>query len=93
MKLYNFGFGPYPQRLNIYLAEKGLSDVQRVMFKTPTDKTGWPPAEIAAISQTGSLPILIDEAGTTVTQSLAILEFLEDRYPAPDIEVLPIPWI
>ena len=85
MKLYNFGFGPYPQRVNIYLAEKGLFDVQRVMFKAPTGKTDWPPAEIAAISQTGSLPILLDEAGTTITQSLAILEFLEDRYPATDM--------
>lgn len=84
MKLYNFGFGPYPQRVNIYLAEKGLFDVQRVIFNAPTGNTDWPPAEIAAISQTGSLPILVDDAGTTVTQSLAILEFLEDRYPATD---------
>ena len=32
MKLYNFNFGPFPQRLNIYLAEKNLPDVKRIIL-------------------------------------------------------------
>ena len=85
MKLYNFDFGPYPQRVNIYLAEKGLTDVEREYLEAPTGKTKWPPDEVAAHSQTGSLPIIVDDDGTVVAQSLAILEYLEDIRPEPDM--------
>ncbi|MDI4235066.1 hypothetical protein AAFX91_05735 [Bradyrhizobium sp. 31Argb] len=30
MKLYNFPFGPYPQRLTIYVPEKGLTDIELI---------------------------------------------------------------
>jgi Glutathione S-transferase, N-terminal domain len=30
MNLYNFPFGPYPQRVRIYLAEKGVTGVELV---------------------------------------------------------------
>jgi glutathione S-transferase len=86
MKLYNFGFGPYPQRLTIYLAEKGIPDVDVVTFDPPVEaRENWPPPAVAALSPTGSLPIVVDDDGTAVTQSLAILEYLEDAYPYPEM--------
>ncbi len=85
MRLYNFAFGPYPQRVTIYLAEKGITDVDLVLLDAPTGKAPWPPSEIAALTPTGSLPIIVDIDGTTVTQSLAILEYLEDTRPLPDM--------
>lgn len=85
MRLYNFGFGPYPQRVTIYLAEKGLTGVELKTFDAPTGNTSWPPPAIAALSPTGSLPIIVDSDGTVVTQSLAILEYLEDTRPEPDL--------
>jgi glutathione S-transferase len=85
MKVYNFPFGPYPQRVRIYLAEKGVTGVELVEFDAPTSKANWPPAFIAALTPTGSLPIIVDDDGTAVTQSLAILEYLEDTRPVPDM--------
>ena len=32
MRRYNFVFGPYPQRVTSYLAEKGLTEVELIRF-------------------------------------------------------------
>jgi glutathione S-transferase len=85
MKLYNFAFGPYPQRVTIYLAEKGLPDVDLIRLEPPRGKSSWPPAVIKALSPSGSLPIIVDDDGTVVGQSLAILEYLEDTRPGPEM--------
>lgn len=78
MRLYNFAFGPYPQRLTIYLTEKGLTDVELIRLEPPGGETNWPPAAIEHLSPSGSLPIIVDDDGTVVGQSLAILEYIED---------------
>jgi len=85
MKLYNFRFGPYPQRVSVYLAEKGISDFELIEYEAPSSRITWPPSDIKFISKAGSLPIVVDDDGTTVTQSLAILEYLEDTRPGPDM--------
>ncbi|RZN34698.1 glutathione S-transferase family protein [Bradyrhizobium sp. Leo121] len=85
MKLYNFAFGPYPQRLTIYVAEKGLTDIELIRLDPPTDQTNWPPALLKGLTPASSLPIVVDDDGTVVGQSLAILEYLEDTRPGPDM--------
>lgn len=85
MRVLNFPFGPYPQRLDIYLAEKGLANIERGWFDPPSGNSGWPPDEIVELSPSGSLPIVVDDDGTVVTASLPILEYLEDAYPEPDM--------
>lgn len=85
IKLYNFAFGPYPQRLNIYLAEKNPANVELILFDEPDKHAGVPPAAVKNLTPTGSLPILEDEDGTVIGQSLAILEYLEDKASGPDM--------
>lgn len=85
MKLYNFRFGPYPRRISIYFAEKGLRPSELIEFDPPSELSGWPPSSIQDLTPTGSLPILVDDDGTVVSQSLAILEYLEDTRPIPDM--------
>ncbi len=85
MRLYNFAFGPYPQRLTIYLAEKGLADVELIRLEPPSGKGNWPPAAIEHLSPSGSLPIIVDDDGTVVGQSLAILEYIEDTRSGLDM--------
>lgn len=85
MKIYNFAFGPYPQRVNIYLAEKSPPNVERVIFDAPDKKAGVPPASIKALTPTGAMPILRDEDGAIIGQSLAILEYLESKVSGPDM--------
>ncbi|MCP8896987.1 glutathione S-transferase family protein [Shinella daejeonensis] len=85
IKLYNFAFGPYPQRLNIYLAEKTPANVEFIIFDEPDKQGGVPPAAVKELTPTGSLPILEDDDGTVIGQSLAILEYLEDKASGPDM--------
>ncbi|TKT69473.1 glutathione S-transferase family protein [Aquamicrobium sp. LC103] len=85
IKLYNFAFGPYPQRLNIYLAEKNPTNVERIIFDEPNEGADVPPASVKALTPTGSMPILQDTDGMVIGQSLAILEYLEDKVSGPDM--------
>lgn len=84
MKLYDFPWGPYPLRITIYLAQKGITDVELVKIEPPLDKAGWPPAFLKELTPSGSLPVIVDNDGTTIGQSLAILEYLEETKHGPD---------
>ncbi|SIQ86000.1 Glutathione S-transferase [Rhizobium sp. RU33A] len=85
IEIFNFAFGPYPQRVNIYLAEKQPEGVAVTFYAEPDRRANTPPPEIRALTPMGSLPILRDADGTVVGQSLAILEFIEDRIRFPDM--------
>ena len=45
IKLYNFALGPYPQRLNIYLAETNPTNVEFILFDEPHKQAGIPPVD------------------------------------------------
>lgn len=82
MKLYELDWGLFPRRVTIYLAEKGITGVERVAFDA---LDSWPPPELARLSPAGTVPILETEDGTLIRSSIAILEYLEERYPTPDM--------
>lgn len=80
MKLYELEWGLYPRRVGIYLAEKGLTGIERIALDP---MKGWPPAELKAISPAGTVPILVPADGPAIRQSVAILEYLEEIHPEP----------
>lgn len=80
MILFELDFGVYPRRVSIYLAEKGLTAVERRPFDLAK---GWPPAEMPNLSSLGTVPILQADEHTVIRSSVAILEFLEERFPEP----------
>lgn len=82
MKLYELSWGLYPRRVGIYLAEKGIDSIERVGFDL---MAGWPPPELAQLSPLGTVPILRTEDGTLIRSSVAILEYLEERFPSPNM--------
>ena len=53
MELFNFAFGPYPQRLNIYLAEKRPKDVAVTIYEAPDKFVGVPPPEVKTLTPWG----------------------------------------
>lgn len=85
MKLYNFPWGPYPRRLTIYLAEKGISDLDLIEVEFPHQPELWPDGFLIGLNPAHSLPVLDLGEGTRIGQSVAILEYLEERYPRPDM--------
>jgi glutathione S-transferase len=80
MKLYDFPLAPNPRRTRIYLAEKDLS-IPLVMVNLREGAQRTP--EFLAKNPHGSLPVLELDDGTLLTESEAIIEYLEELHPEP----------
>lgn len=80
MKLYEIAFGIYPRRVGIYLAEKGLTNIERIQFDL---YEGWPSPVMTAVNPGGTVPTLVTDDGTIIGASIAILEYLEETFPTP----------
>lgn len=79
MKLHNFFRSGSSHRLRIALNLKGLQyDYLPVNLRTGQHLT----PEFRALNPQGLVPALVDE-GRVLTQSPAIIEWLEERYPTP----------
>lgn len=85
MKLYNFPWGPYPRRLTLYLAEKAISDIELIEIEFPHQPDRWPEGFLLKLNPAHSLPVLDAGNGMLIGQSIAILEYLEERYPTPNM--------
>ncbi len=80
MKLYQTRYSPNPRRVGIYLAEKGL-DVDRIDVDTAAKAHKAP--DFLAMNPAGRVPVLQLDDGRTLTESGAIVEYLEELYPDP----------
>jgi len=82
MKIYDWFNGPYPARVRIALAEKGL--LSRVEF-VPVDlwKGEHKAADFLAINYSGTLPVLELSDGTYLAECTAITQYLDalDGHP------------
>jgi maleylacetoacetate isomerase len=78
MKLYSFFRSSTSFRLRIALAYKGLTH-ETIGVSLPGMKHK--DAEFLAINPQGLVPALVDDDGTVVTQSLAMIEWLDEKYP------------
>lgn len=76
MKIYDWFDGPYPARVRIALAEKGL--LSRVGFVSVNLWTGeHKKPEFLAINYSGTLPVLELEDGTRIAECTAITQYLD----------------
>jgi glutathione S-transferase len=78
MLLYQFRMGTNPRRVIIYLSEKGIDvprhelDYVNRMHRAP---------DYLAINPSGRAPTLVTDNGSAITESAAIVEYLEELYP------------
>lgn len=79
MKLYWHPISIVPWRVRIALHEKGLAydEVSVDVYSSPE-----PSAELLAVNPFGQIPVLEDD-GLVIAESIAILEYLEERHPTP----------
>jgi glutathione S-transferase len=77
MKLYELNWGLYPRRIGIYLSEKGIIDIERIALDAMDAESL---AHLKSVSSLGTVPVLQVEDGLKIRSSIAILEYLEDRY-------------
>lgn len=83
MKLYNFFRSSASTRVRLALALKGLSyDYVPVhLVKNGGEQLA---PEFLALNPAGLLPVL-EDAGAVLTQSLAIIEYLDETHPTPPL--------
>jgi glutathione S-transferase len=85
MKLYAFPIAPNPTKVRLYLAEKAAGgarieiDEVTVNLRESEQKT----PEFLSRNPFGRLPVLELDDGTHLIESLAIMEYLEERHPDP----------
>lgn len=80
MKLYDFTLAPNPRRVRMFLAEKGI--------EVPTEQVNTREAEqfkpeFLAINPRGTVPALVLDDGTVLTESVAICRYFEETNPSP----------
>lgn len=87
MKLYVFQVAPSPTRVRLYLAEKALAgtaiELEEVWVNLPGG-AGRSPEHLGR-NPLGKLPVLELDDGSFLTESLAIIEYLEELNPEPPL--------
>ncbi|MGR8921589.1 MAG: glutathione S-transferase family protein [Gammaproteobacteria bacterium] len=87
MKLYQVDVAPNPTKVRLYVAEKRAGgaelDIEPVEVKLMKGEQNSP--EFLAKNPFGALPVLEFDDGGTLTESLAIIDYLEELAPAPSM--------
>jgi maleylpyruvate isomerase len=82
MKLYGNEISSATSRVRIALAVKGLDAEPQaigILGEGPENRQ----AAYLAVNPQGLIPALVTDEGVLITQSLAIVEYLEERWPEP----------
>lgn len=80
MKLYDCTTAPSPQRVRIFLAEKGI-DIPLVQVDLRDGEQLGDP--FRKINPDCTVPVLALDDGSTISEIFAICQYLESRYPEP----------
>jgi glutathione S-transferase len=81
MKLLDFTLAPNPTKVRVYLAEKGIAlPLEPVDVMSGANRT---PDFLATVNPLGGLPVLQLDDGSFLTESLAIMQYLEELHPSP----------
>ena len=73
--LYHLALSPFSRKVRVALREKNLDfdlKVEKVWERRP---------EFLAMNPAGTVPVLVDEDGTTIAESGVICEYLEEVHP------------
>jgi glutathione S-transferase len=83
MKLYVSSHAPNPRRVTMFMAEKGLSDVE---FVNVDILTGQQRSEaFLAMNPIGRVPVLVLDDGRALCETRAICTYLEGLVPEPNL--------
>jgi glutathione S-transferase len=82
MQLYDFPQSPNCRKVRIYLAEKGRQIPLHPVNLLAGEQRS---AEFLRRNPFGAVPILELDDGTVIPESLAIIEYCEERYPEPPL--------
>ena len=81
MKLHEFNAFPSPRRVRMFLAEKGIDDVEMIQVDVPAGAARNP--AFRAKNPLGEVPVLELDDGTCISETTAISRYFEALKPAP----------
>ncbi|MGI9369673.1 MAG: glutathione S-transferase family protein [Ruegeria sp.] len=82
MIFYDCSTAPNPRRARMFIAEKGLKIETRNLSLADNEQLS---DEFTAINPRATLPVLVTDEGTKLTENLGIAAYLEARYPEPPL--------
>ncbi len=80
MKIYTFWRSLATFRVRVALNIKGLTAEQITVDLLKGEQAA---SAFKALNPAMALPVLVEDDGTVLTQSLAIMEYLDERHPSP----------
>lgn len=83
MKLYSAPYAPNPRRVTMFLAEKGVTDIEIINVNLQSGEHRQD--EFREMSPLAQVPTLQLDDGRTLTESRAICTYLESVYPEPNL--------
>ena len=83
MKLYDMKLAPNPRRVRIFIAEKGIDNIERIEIDIARGENL--EADYLEINPRGLLPTLVLDDGSCLDETIAICRYLEDIYPDPNL--------
>ena len=83
MKFYDFRTAPNPRRARMFMAEKGINDVEIIQVDLGNvEQLG---NEYRAINPSGTVPALVLDDNTLIAESVAICRYFEELQPLPPL--------
>ncbi|UTW05102.1 maleylacetoacetate isomerase [Amphritea atlantica] len=79
MQLYNFFNSSTSYRVRIAMALKGLDYTHQGINLRQGEQSS---ADYVALNPAKSVPLLVEDDGRSLSQSLAIIQYLDDRFPS-----------
>ncbi len=82
MIFYDCSTAPNPRRARMFIAEKGLDIETRDISIAKGEQLG---AAFRAVNPRATIPVLVTDEGTALTENLGIAAYLEARFPEPPL--------
>ena len=83
MLIYEDAMTPNARRVNIFLAEKGITDIPREQVAVLEGKHRTP--EYRKINPLAQVPSMVMDDGRTLSESVAICRYFEEKHPEPPL--------
>ena len=84
MKFFDFGMAPNPRRARIFMAEKGIEGVEIIQIDLGDNRENVGD-EYRSINPSCTVPALVLEDGTLISESVAICRYFEEVQPNPPL--------
>lgn len=82
MKFFDCSTAPNPRRARMFIAEKGL-EIETQDISIAKGEQLRP--DFLAVNPRGTIPVLMTDEGTVLTENLGIAAYLEARFPEPPL--------